>query len=195
MSAAATSASALSNRLRRRTRFLDKVPPFSLAASRAGKAGAQAKDHLFAGAVSFANHMRTVKLRWVFAAALGAAVVSSAAIAATMRSSESTGSSGSTAKPALSVAPGSPLGVAGRGFKAGERVTVTATLSARRLRKAVVANRRGRFTARFSASAVECGPLYLAAVGAKGSRAAVRVRGVPPPCGIDPSPAPGPPEP
>jgi hypothetical protein len=123
-----------------------------------------------------------VKLRVGLAAFAGLALVGSAAFASTLRSSES------ASKPVLSVTSGSPLEVAGRGFEAGERVTVVASVSQGQFRKTLSANRRGRFTARFSAPFTGCRPAYVVAVGREGSRASLRIRGVPPPCGIDPAP-------
>jgi hypothetical protein len=120
--------------------------------------------------------MRTVKLRWVLVAALSAALVSSAAIAAAVRSSDA------TSKARLSMVSESPLVVAGRGFKAGEWVRVVAAAPDGQFRRALSASGRGRFTAQFATS---CRPVFVTAVGRKGSRATLRIRGIPPPCGID----------
>jgi hypothetical protein len=123
--------------------------------------------------------MRNVKLGWVLVAALSAAFVSSAAIAAAVRSTDA------TSKPTLRMVSESPFVVAGRGFKAGERVKVVAAAGDGELRKTLFASSRGRFTARF---ATNCRPVFITAVGRKGSRATLRIRGIPPPCGVDPSP-------
>jgi|SRR5918999_728882 hypothetical protein len=123
--------------------------------------------------------MRTVKLRWVLVAAVSAALVSSAAIAATMRSSEA------ASKPALAIVSESPLVVVGRGFKAGERVSLLAATTGGKYRSTRSANRLGRFTTRFDTGPT-CGPVFLSASGTKGSRAHVRIRGIAPPCGAEP---------
>jgi hypothetical protein len=95
----------------------------------------------------------------------------------------------SAAKPSLSLASETPLVVAGRGFKAGERVTVVASLTQQgEFRKRIAAGSSGRFRVRFRSADASCGPVYVAAVGRQGSRAALRRRGVPGPCGIDPGP-------
>jgi hypothetical protein len=123
--------------------------------------------------------MRNVKLGWALVAALSAALASSATIAAAVRSTDA------TSKPTLRMVSESPFVVAGRGFKAGERVKVVAAAVNGKLRKTLSASSRGRFTATFATS---CGPFFVTAVGREGSRAALRIRGIPPPCGIDPSP-------
>jgi hypothetical protein len=96
----------------------------------------------------------------------------------------------SAAKPSLSLASETPLVIAGRGFKAGERVTVVASLTQGEFRKRIAAGSSGRFRVRFRSADASCGPLYVAAVGRQGSRASLRRRGVPGPCGIDPGPQP-----
>jgi hypothetical protein len=89
-------------------------------------------------------------------------------------------------KPSLSLAAETPLVVAGRGFKARERVTVVASVMQGEFRKRVSAGARGRFTARFHSADASCGPMYVRAVGGQGSRAFLRRPGIPPPCGADP---------
>ena len=92
----------------------------------------------------------------------------------------------STRRPSLALADEAPLVVAGRGFKAGERVRVVASPARGRYRKTVSVNSRGRFTVRFASADASCGPLFVAAVGTEGSRASWRRVGIPPPCGADP---------
>jgi hypothetical protein len=69
------------------------------------------------------------------------------------------------ARPTLTVMATEPLGVSGRGFKAGERVIVSTSGK----RRSVTANAAGRFVVRFSGLRCALGPIR--AVGSKGSRA------------------------
>ena len=130
-----------------------------------------------------------VKPRVVLAVALALVVLVSAAFAAGIGSAGSNGSS--AAKPRLSLVTGAQLVIAGQGFRSAERVRVTATVGSARAGKSLVADGSGRFTARIRTGPA-CGPIYVVAVGSKGSRAAVRHREIPPPCGIDPAPGGGP---
>jgi hypothetical protein len=68
----------------------------------------------------------------------------------------------------LSVTRISPLTVSGRGFKSGERVTV----SMNAMRKKVIATRTGTFNLRLGGTG-RCNGATVAAVGSKGSRAVV----------------------
>lgn len=63
-----------------------------------------------------------------------------------------------------------PLTVTGRAFRARERVRLTLSGS-RRASTVVVADRRGRFTARFAVRIPACGTAFVRAVGSAGSRA------------------------
>jgi hypothetical protein len=74
---------------------------------------------------------------------------------------------GVTARPNLSVTRISPLTVSGRGFKNGERVTVSLNGTGRRQ---VVATRTGTFSVRMGGG--RCNGGTIVAVGSKGSRAA-----------------------
>jgi hypothetical protein len=74
------------------------------------------------------------------------------------------------AKPRLSFGQLFPLTVNGAGFRGRERVRVTLRGS-RTATKTVVADRRGRFTARFTVRVPTCGSVLVRAVGAAGSRA------------------------
>jgi hypothetical protein len=130
-----------------------------------------------------------VKLRVVLAVAVGLVVVVSAAYAAGVGPAGSDGSS--ARKPRLQLVDGAQLVVVGQGFRSDERVRVTASVGAVQARKSVAADGRGRFTARIRTGPA-CGPIYVIAIGSKGSRAAVRHRDIPPPCGIDPAPGGGP---
>lgn len=89
-------------------------------------------------------------------------------------------------RPSVSLVDEAPLVVAGRGFKAGERVKVVVSVARGEYRKMVSASSRGRFTVRFASADASCGPVYVAAVGKEGSRASLRRRGIPGPCGTDP---------
>ncbi|HEV2901755.1 MAG TPA: hypothetical protein VGW30_00690 [Gaiellaceae bacterium] len=123
-----------------------------------------------------------VKLRIGLIVALAAVLVVSAAIAAGL------GPAGSSArKPKLAVASGAPLVVVGQGFRSAERVAVTVSVGGSSVSRALTASGRGRFTARFP-TGFACGPISVAAVGRQGSRAVLRSREIPPPCGIDPAP-------
>lgn len=134
------------------------------------------------GAVSFANVTRSVKLRVFGGVAVGLVLLASGAFAAGLAPD------GSTArKPTLRLASGTPLVVVGRGFRSAERVTVTASTGSQTVRRSLTADTAGRFTARFK-TGTACGPIYVLAVGRRGSRAVVRQRMIPVPCGIDPAP-------
>jgi hypothetical protein len=74
------------------------------------------------------------------------------------------------AKPRLSFGQLSPLTVTGYGFRGRERVRVT-LLGARTATKTVTADRRGRFTVRFTVRVPTCGSVLVRAVGGFGSRA------------------------
>ena len=121
-----------------------------------------------------------VKLPWFFLAAvlamLGTGLAATAALPVQ-----------STGRPTLALASETPLVVAGRGFKAGERVTVVAKVARGAFRKKVSAGTGGRFKARFAAADASCSPWSVTAVGGQGSRASLRRIRVPPPCGADPS--------
>jgi hypothetical protein len=113
-------------------------------------------------------------------AAVGAVLVAWIATTAALPAESKT-------KPTVALAAETPLVVAGRGFKAGERVTVVAKVARGAFRKKVSAGTGGRFKARFAAADASCSPLYVTAVGRQGSRASLRRIRVPPPCGADPS--------
>lgn len=93
---------------------------------------------------------------------------------------------GSGGRPTLALTSETPLVVTGRGFKAGERVTVVAAVARSEFRKKVSAGTSGRFNARFGAADASCGPVYVRAFGRQGSRTALRRPGIPGPCGADP---------
>jgi hypothetical protein len=97
---------------------------------------------------------------------------------------------GATARPGLRVVnKGSGLAIAGRGFKAMERVHVKVATRSVSTSKRVRAGRRGRFTVRFHLPFGGCGPGYVViARGSLGSRA--RLELAPPPC-PPPSPVEG----
>ena len=120
-------------------------------------------------------------MRWLLALLALAAIAASAAVAATLRADGS-------ARPSVSFASEQPLVVTGRDFKAGEQVTVVASVSGRQFRRSMTVSPGGRFTARFGAVDTRCGMLFVTATGRKGSRAAIRRRGVPAPCGMDEAP-------
>lgn len=81
------------------------------------------------------------------------------------------GHAGSRERAVLTVANAQPLTVLGRGFKARERVRI----SADRTRKAVRANARGRLVVRFL-ELDPCNTITVSAVGDRGSRASVTLR-------------------
>jgi hypothetical protein len=87
-------------------------------------------------------------------------------------------------RPAVAVVSESPLTVTGRGFRRFERVTVRTTVQGTAYTRRVRAGRAGRFTARFAGVDAECHPFAVTAVGGRGSRAAAKRIGIPPPCGI-----------
>jgi hypothetical protein len=129
-----------------------------------------------------------VTFRVVLAAAVALVVVVSAGYAAGVGPGSSKGSS--AAKPRLRLVDGAQLVIVGRGFRSAERVTVTASVSGARAGKTLVADGQGRFTARIRTGPA-CGPMYVVAVGSKGSRAVGRRPAIPAPCGIDPAPGGG----
>jgi hypothetical protein len=77
--------------------------------------------------------------------------------------------SAETKRPTLTIMTMNPLRVAGRGFKASERVTV----SVGPRRRAATAGPRGGFTVQFGRA--RCTSGTIVAIGSKGSRAAVKV--------------------
>ncbi|MGI9110844.1 MAG: hypothetical protein ACR2GT_01365 [Gaiellaceae bacterium] len=92
-------------------------------------------------------------------------------------------------KPALVLADRSPLTVAGRGFESGERIVVKVAGDGMERRRTIVADRLGRFTARWAGAVLpECRPYTVSATGARGSRAMLRRVQIPPACGIAPQP-------
>jgi hypothetical protein len=110
------------------------------------------------------------------AAAVAAVVLVAATGVAAVASPPGTNAGGQ--KAVLAVLGDSPLTVRGSRFVPGERVKVTVYPAARR--KTAVAGRRGGFTVQFAAVHDPCRAYRVVAVGARGSRAAVRE--VPPPC-------------
>lgn len=126
---------------------------------------------------------RSVKFRVFAAVAVGLVLLASGAFAAGLAPD------GSTARqPKLTLVSGTPLVLAGQGFRSRERVTVSASVGSQRVRRSLAATAGGRFTARFR-TGPDCGPIYVLAVGRGGSRAVVRHQLIPAPCGIDPAPA------
>jgi hypothetical protein len=97
-------------------------------------------------------------------------VIAALALAACGSTQASEQPSATTAKPRLSFGQLFPLTVNGAGFRSRERVRVTLRGS-RTATKTVVADRRGRFTARFTVRVPPCGSVRVRAVGAAGSRA------------------------
>jgi hypothetical protein len=81
---------------------------------------------------------------------------------------ESSAVASQTSRAALKVVRAQPLTVAGRGFRAGERVTVKAD----GLTRSVTAGARGGFTVTFP-EANTCNGVVVVARGSKGSRATV----------------------
>jgi hypothetical protein len=95
---------------------------------------------------------------------------------------------GVTGKPSVSLVDEAPLVVAGRGFKAKERVRIVASTARGQYRKTVSVSRLGRFSVRFASVDASCGPLFVSAVGTRGTSASWRRVGIPPPCGADGDP-------
>jgi hypothetical protein len=75
----------------------------------------------------------------------------------------------------LQLASRSPLAVQGRGFGAGEAVSLTAATAGAIRTIRVHASGNGRFRARFELRLPRCGQLVVRAVGALGSRAVLQV--------------------
>lgn len=128
--------------------------------------------------------MRSVKSRLALLAALAVAFGASAALASTLQPERT------PSRPAISLAAESPVVVSGRRFRPRERVTVVVVVPGEREVAISRANRRGAFSARFETDAA-CGPLLVTATGRQGSKAALRLRRVPAPCGADLAPGPG----
>ena len=98
--------------------------------------------------------------------ALAAALVSTAAVAATQ-------------KARVAVVSKAPVSVAGNGFRSRERVTVTFTARST-YKKALTANVRGAFTAKFAGVSIGYCEAYT--VRAKGNRGSLAVVNVIPDC-------------
>jgi hypothetical protein len=95
-----------------------------------------------------------------------ALVASVIAVAAAFGGASLAGGSDSTReRPTLTLAGLAPFTVEGRGFKASERVRV----SANKVRRTVTAGRRGRFLASFGKVNL-CEEVTVVAVGTRGSR-------------------------
>lgn len=78
-------------------------------------------------------------------------------------------------KPRVWLADQTPARVAGSGFRAKERVAIVLTSGKVTLRKSVVTTATGRLQASWNTSiAGGCRPTWIAAIGAKGSRAVYR---------------------
>lgn len=120
-------------------------------------------------------------MRYVVVTGVVVALAASGAFAAGL------GASGGDRKPRLVIASERPLVVVGRGFRTGERVSLTASIGSQDVRRSLAADSQGRFIARFRTGPV-CGPIYVQATGRRGSRASARRHVIPPPCGIDPAP-------
>ena len=93
-----------------------------------------------------------------------------------------------SSRPQVRLVGASPATVAGTGFQARERVVVTLTGGSGRLARAVVTGARGSFVARFARAVpvTGCSQLAIAAVGARGDRAAWKSPARP--CGPPPQP-------
>jgi hypothetical protein len=99
--------------------------------------------------------------------AAGAILVAVAACAVSASASQ---------RPTLAVTSAAPFTVRGAHFVPAERVTVTATVRGRHVRR-VVANARGAFIARFRGVSVDrCQGWIVTARGNHGSRAALKIR-------------------
>jgi hypothetical protein len=125
--------------------------------------------------------MRSVKPRVFLLVVAAAGFIASAALAAGLRSESS-----AAGRAALNIPSTVPLVVVGKRFEAGERVSITANIGTAQARKTVTADGSGRFTTRFR-TATPCSPIYVAAKGARGSRAGARRHVIPGACGIDPA--------
>jgi hypothetical protein len=82
------------------------------------------------------------------------------------------GRSTPSSKPSLQLVRTAPMTVRGRGFRAGERVSLT--LGAGR-RATARADRRGSFVASFEAGSSRCERVRVVAVGSHGSRAVLKM--------------------
>jgi hypothetical protein len=92
----------------------------------------------------------------------------------------------------VTLASTEPVTVVGVGFVPRERVTVRVAVPGDTASKVVRATRKGRFVVQFpgvSAEVAECTStvVTVTATGAR-SRASMRGRTIPPPCGFDPQP-------
>lgn len=87
------------------------------------------------------------------------------------------------AKPSVHIAPGeTSLAVSGKGFKAGEKISVIVFHSGVRVVRRVTATAKGAFRFRVPMAVVdECLYSYVSAKGDKGSKASAR--NMPAPCG------------
>jgi hypothetical protein len=84
--------------------------------------------------------------------------------------------SAAEATPSLRLFAKDPIAVGGRGFRPGEQVRLVALGSLKRVSVTTEADERGMFKASFPPlGADRCSPLVVAAVGAEGSRASVKV--------------------
>jgi hypothetical protein len=115
------------------------------------------------------------------------AVIAVVATAAVLSASSTAGRSASV--PTLTVATMRPFVVVGTGFQARETVRVAVSSDDGYTAKRATASAAGKLIVRFVRLKVDrCSEFVVAAHGAEGSSA--RVHRLPPPCGIDPRPAP-----
>jgi len=118
---------------------------------------------------------------------LVSAVIAVVAAAAVISASSAASRSAST--PTLIVATLNPFVVVGTGFHARETVRVAVRSDGGYGAKRATASAAGKLVVRFVGLRVDrCAEFVVAARGAAGSSA--RVHQLPPPCGIDPRPAP-----
>lgn len=88
---------------------------------------------------------------------------------------------GRTSAPSLKLLRAAPLRIAGAHFRARERVRVTVSFGAKRVRTTLAASRSGTFVVAFETRAGRCETVTGFALGRAGSRAAFK-RGPPPAC-------------
>jgi hypothetical protein len=119
---------------------------------------------------------------------MGIAVKSGLVVAAAcLLAAVSAATASNQGRPALSLVSERPVVLAGSGFRPGERVRVRVSVGGKSFAKRLAASRGGRFRARFAqANTPDCALFVASAVGGQGSRATLRYRTFPPPCGADP---------
>ena len=90
-------------------------------------------------------------------------------------------------RASLNLVDDNPVVVEGRGFSAGESVTLRTSIAGQQITRKVKADSEGKFSSQLSDANAECSPLTISAEGQRGGRAMVRRLNMQP-CGMQVQP-------